>query len=95
MGTLCQRLETQRPWVVVGWLTARSVMAPSLYFVELQLTCGVRVVLLTTTKALFTALLAFVIFRKALTRRSPAIIGGAMSDLGRASCSPRTRLEAS
>ena len=30
-----------RPWAIVGWLIAGSVVGPSLYFVGLQLTSGV------------------------------------------------------
>ena len=56
-----------RPWIVVGWLIAGAVVGPSLYFVGLQLTSGVQGVLMINMEAVFTALLAFVIFSEPLT----------------------------
>ncbi len=74
--------QVRRPWATVGWLTAGSVIGPSLYFVGLQLTSGVQGVLLINTEAMFTAVLAFVFFRESLTRNilwgSLAIVGGAV-----------------
>lgn len=74
--------RVKRPWVTVGWLLAGSVVGPSLYFVGLKLTSGVEGVLLINTEAVFTALLAFVLFREKLTGRtlggSVAILGGAV-----------------
>lgn len=74
--------QVKRPWATVGWLMAGSIIGPSLYFVGLQLTSGVQGVLLINTEAVFTAVLAFVFFREALTRKtlwsSLAILGGAV-----------------
>ena len=74
--------KIKRPWATFGWLMAGSVVGPSLYFVGLKLTSGVQGVLLINTEAVFTAVLAFVFFREALTRRtlwgSLTILGGAV-----------------
>ncbi|MGE5675564.1 MAG: DMT family transporter [Mycobacterium leprae] len=60
-------LRFRRPWVAVGWLLAGSVFGPSLYFLGLKLTSGVQGVLMINMEAVFTAFLAFVIFREHLT----------------------------
>ena len=57
----------KRPIVVALWLLAGSVVGPSLYFAGLSLTSGVQGVLLINTEAVFTALLAFILFRERLT----------------------------
>ncbi|HYG59681.1 MAG TPA: DMT family transporter [Symbiobacteriaceae bacterium] len=57
----------RRPGVVALWLLAGSVFGPSLYFLGLKLTSGVQGVLMINMEAVFTALLAFAIFRERLT----------------------------
>jgi drug/metabolite transporter (DMT)-like permease len=63
-------LHFKRPYVVFGWLLAGSVVGPSLYFIGLRFTSGVEGVLLINTEAVFTAFLAFVLFKEKLTRRT-------------------------
>lgn len=69
-----------RPRIAVLWLLAGSVFGPSLYFLGLQLTSGVQGVLMINMEAVFTAFLAFVIFRERVTLNtllaSVAIVGG-------------------
>lgn len=60
-------LHFRRPLVLGGWLLAGSVFGPSLYFLGLKLTSGVQGVLMINMEAVFTAFLAFVIFRERLT----------------------------
>ncbi len=60
-------LHFRRPLVAAGWLLAGSVFGPSLYFLGLKLTSGVQGVLMINMEAVFTALLAFVIFQEHLT----------------------------
>jgi len=60
-------LTFKRPLVVAGWLLAGSVIGPTLYFLGLQLTSGEQGVLMINTEAVFTALLAFVIFHEKVT----------------------------
>lgn len=60
-------LHFRRPLVVAGWLLAGSVFGPALYFLGLKLTSGVQGVLMINMEAMFTALLAFLIFRERLT----------------------------
>lgn len=75
-------LRTERPLIMVLWLLAGSVFGPSLYFLGLQLTSGVQGVLMINMEAVFTALLAFVIFREHLTlttlSASVAIVAGGL-----------------
>jgi drug/metabolite transporter (DMT)-like permease len=61
-------LRFRRPGVAALWLAAGSVVGPALYFVGLKLTSGMQGVLLANLEAVFTALLAFAIFREKLTR---------------------------
>lgn len=74
------RIHFRRPLIVVLWLLAGSVVGPSLYFLGLQLTSGVQGVLMINMEAVFTAFLAFVIFRERVTVNtllaSLAIIAG-------------------
>lgn len=63
-------LRFKRPLIAVGWLLAGSVFGPSLYFIGLQLTSGVEGVLLINTEAVFTALLAFLLFKEKLTGKT-------------------------
>lgn len=56
-------LHFKKPLVTLGWLLAGSVLGPSLYFIGLRFTSGVEGVLLINTEAVFTALLAYVLFR--------------------------------
>lgn len=60
-------LHFKRPLVLVGWLLAGSVFGPSLYFLGLKLTSGVQGVLMINMEAVFTALLAFALFREHLS----------------------------
>jgi drug/metabolite transporter (DMT)-like permease len=60
-------LHFRRPVIGVLWLLAGSVFGPSLYFLGLSLTSGVQGVLMINMEAVFTALLAFAIFRERLT----------------------------
>jgi len=60
----------KRPAVVAGWLLAGSVAGPALYFTGLQLTSGVQGVLMINLEAVFTALLAFAIFREPMGGRT-------------------------
>ena len=60
-------LHFKRPLVVVLWLLAGSVFGPSLYFLGLKLTSGVQGVLMINMEAVFTAMLAFAIFREHMT----------------------------
>lgn len=75
-------LHFRRPGVVVLWLLAGSVFGPSLYFLGLKLTSGVQGVLMINMEAVFTALLAFAIFRERLTRitlaASAAVLAGGL-----------------
>jgi drug/metabolite transporter (DMT)-like permease len=65
-------LRFKRPIVAAAWLLAGSVVGPSLYFLGLQLTSGVQGVLMINLEAVFTALLAFAIFREQLTATTVA-----------------------
>lgn len=60
-------LHFRRPVIFVLWLLAGSVFGPSLYFLGLKLTSGVQGVLMINMEAVFTAFLAFAIFREHLT----------------------------
>ncbi|MHB9146282.1 MAG: DMT family transporter [Symbiobacteriia bacterium] len=60
-------LRFKRPLIAVLWLLAGSVFGPGLYFLGLKLTSGVQGVLMINMEAVFTAILAFVIFRERLT----------------------------
>lgn len=60
-------LHVKRPVILVLWLLAGSVLGPSLYFLGLKLTSGVQGVLMINMEAVFTAFLAFAIFRERLT----------------------------
>ncbi|HWI51408.1 MAG TPA: DMT family transporter [Symbiobacteriaceae bacterium] len=60
-------LHFRRPVVLLLWLLAGSLFGPSLYFLGLNLTSGVQGVLMINMEAVFTALLAFVLFRERLT----------------------------
>jgi drug/metabolite transporter (DMT)-like permease len=67
-------LHLRRPWFLLGWLLAGSVVGPLLYFFGLQRTSGVQGVLLSNLQSVFTALLAFTLFRERLT--PPALCAG-------------------
>ncbi|HYF75956.1 MAG TPA: DMT family transporter [Symbiobacteriaceae bacterium] len=75
-------LHSKRPLIMLLWLLAGSVFGPSLYFLGLKLTSGVQGVLMINMEAVFTALLAFVIFREHLTlttlSASVAIVAGGL-----------------
>lgn len=75
-------LRSKRPLIMLLWLLAGSVFGPSLYFLGLKLTSGVQGVLMINMEAVFTALLAFVIFREHLTlatlSASVAIVAGGL-----------------
>ncbi|HWI60906.1 MAG TPA: DMT family transporter [Symbiobacteriaceae bacterium] len=75
-------LHFRRPVILGLWLLAGSVFGPSLYFLGLKLTSGVQGVLMINMEAVFTALLAFAIFRERLTvttaGASLAILGGGL-----------------
>lgn len=75
-------LHFRRPGALALWLLAGSVFGPSLYFLGLKLTSGVQGVLMINMEAVFTALLAFVIFRERLTATtvvaSLAILAGGL-----------------
>ncbi|MDF2627569.1 MAG: hypothetical protein K0R39_1400 [Symbiobacteriaceae bacterium] len=60
-------LDFKRPRVLVLWLLAGSVFGPSLYFLGLKFTSGVQGVLMINMEAVFTAFLAFALFREHLT----------------------------
>lgn len=74
------KVHFKRPMIAVLWLLAGSLIGPSLYFVGLKLTSGVQGVLMINMEAVFTALIAIVIFKERLTRHavwaSLAIIAG-------------------
>ncbi len=57
-------LNFKRPLVLASWLLAGSAVGPTLYFLGLQLTSGEQGVLMINTEAVFTAILAFAIFRE-------------------------------
>lgn len=63
-------LHFKRPIIMILWLLAGSVVGPSLYFVGLMLTSGVEGVLLINTEAVFTAFLAFVLFKERFTTKT-------------------------
>jgi drug/metabolite transporter (DMT)-like permease len=73
-------LRFKRPGMAALWLLAGSVFGPSLYFLGLNLTSGVQGVLMINLEAVFTAFLAFAIFRERLSVNtiwaSIAIIAG-------------------
>jgi len=74
-------LRFRRPVIAGLWILAGSVFGPSLYFLGLKLTSGVQGVLMINLEAVFTALLAFLIFRERLTRGAiwagvAVVIGG-------------------
>jgi drug/metabolite transporter (DMT)-like permease len=73
-------LHFRRPGVAALWLLAGSVAGPSLYFLGLKLTSGVQGVLMINLEAVFTALIAFAVFREKLSTAtaiaSAAIVGG-------------------
>lgn len=75
-------LKFKKPFIIFGWLLSGSVVGPSLYFIGLQLTSGLEGVLLINTEAVFTAFLAFVLFKERLTGKtlwaSIAIMAGAI-----------------
>lgn len=60
-------LRFRRKLVAALWLLTGSVFGPSLYFLGLKLTSGVQGVLMINLEAIFTALLAFALFRERLT----------------------------
>ncbi|HYF93246.1 MAG TPA: DMT family transporter [Symbiobacteriaceae bacterium] len=60
-------LHFRRPGILALWLLAGSVLGPSLYFLGLKLTSGLQGVLMINMEAVFTALLAFALFRERLT----------------------------
>ena len=64
----------QKPWTITGWLLAGSVIGPGMYFLGLKLTSGVQGVLMINLEAVFTALLAFLIFKEKVT--AIAVLGG-------------------
>lgn len=74
------RVRFKRPLIAALWLLAGSLVGPSLYFVGLKLTSGVQGVLMINMEAVFTALIAFVIFKERLTKHtiwaSLAILAG-------------------
>lgn len=74
-------LRFSRPWIAALWLLAGSVLGPALYFLGLALTSGIQGVLLINLEAVFTAVLAFALFRERLTAlglwASAAILAGA------------------
>jgi drug/metabolite transporter (DMT)-like permease len=74
-------LRFKRPFIAFLWLLAGSVFGPSLYFLGLQLTSGVQGVLMINMEAVFTAFLAFVLFRERVTTNTlwaslAIVIGG-------------------
>jgi drug/metabolite transporter (DMT)-like permease len=75
-------LRFKRPLILTLWLLAGSVAGPSLYFLGLSLTSGVQGVLMINMEAVFTALLAFALFRERLTltatAASVAILAGGL-----------------
>lgn len=75
-------LRSSRPLIMLFWLLAGSVFGPSLYFLGLKLTSGVQGVLMINMEAVFTALLAFLIFREHLTvttiGASVAVVAGGL-----------------
>jgi drug/metabolite transporter (DMT)-like permease len=60
-------LNANRPVVIAGWLLAGSVVGPAFYFLGLRLTSGVQGVLMINMEAVFTAFLAFAIFKEGIT----------------------------
>ena len=60
-------LNFKRPWIMAGWLLAGSLVGPCFYFWGLKLTSGFQGVLLINLEAIFTAFVAFVIFREPLS----------------------------
>jgi drug/metabolite transporter (DMT)-like permease len=60
-------LHFKRPFIAALWLLAGSVFGPSLYFLGLKLTSGVQGVMMINMEAVFTAFLAFAVFRERLT----------------------------
>ena len=60
-------LHFKRPAILILWLLAGSVIGPSFYLLGLKLTSGVQGVLMINMEAVFTALLAFALFREKLT----------------------------
>lgn len=77
------KVSFSRPGVVLLWLFAGSLAGPSLYFLGLRLTSGVQGVLMINLEAVFTAFLAFAIFKETLTANtlwaSAAIIAGGIA----------------
>lgn len=63
-------VKFRKPKIAALWLLAGSLIGPSLYFVGLKLTSGVQGVLMINMEAVFTALLAFVVFKERLTRQA-------------------------
>lgn len=65
-----------------GWLAAGSLLGPGLYFCGLKLTTGVEGSLLLNTEAVFTALIALVVFKERMRRweilAGLLIIGGGL-----------------
>jgi drug/metabolite transporter (DMT)-like permease len=57
-------MNFRKPIITIGWLLAGAVLGPSLYFIGLRLTSGTEGVLLINTEAVFTAILAFVLFKE-------------------------------
>lgn len=74
-------LHFTRPWVAVLWLINGSVLGPVFYFVGLDLTSGIQGSLMINLEAVFTAVLAFALFRERLMRTtlwaSAAVLAGA------------------
>ncbi|MGE5654495.1 MAG: DMT family transporter [Bacillota bacterium] len=64
------RVRFRKPVIALLWLLAGSVLGPSLYFLGLQMTSGVQGVLMINMEAVFTAFLAFVIFKEQLTLKT-------------------------
>jgi drug/metabolite transporter (DMT)-like permease len=75
-------MNFSKPLVTGGWLLAGSVLGPSLYFIGLRLTSGTEGVLLINTEAVFTAVLAFILFKEKFTKgvfwASVLILAGAI-----------------
>jgi len=73
-------LRFRRPVVFAAWILAGSVVGPSLYFIGLGLTSGMQGVLMINMEAVFTAFIAFVLFREKIrsgtVAASLAIVAG-------------------
>jgi drug/metabolite transporter (DMT)-like permease len=75
-------MNFKKPFITMGWLLAGAVLGPSLYFIGLRLTSGTEGVLLINTEAVFTAILAFILFKEKFTKgvfwASVLILAGAI-----------------